>query len=299
VPRDWPSARDSSPELVSELNESWPDCLSSGADEQPQWTSSATNSMTAETRSLGVQVVKPEQAGAAGVPDRASGAQPVKPTQPAPFASGKKAASPVSRAPGTAWSVPTAGGSTETASFNDEQPAVFQCSPCSPVSELSSIFPSKLLVSFDVKASPVKAADKDGFRMQSPEDWSRLSTEDDCSRGSRDSSTCLEDTDSPRTEEGSTDIPICPVVETVSACSLGSVGHPFRCSLPCKFSRTQGLCKDGKNCVRCHLCRWTKGTEKKKRAELEAMEKEKATSAVQQEDKAPSSGFHGGMRFQL
>jgi len=42
--------------------------------------------------------------------------------------------------------------------------------------------------------------------------------------------------------------------------SSGSLGHPFRCHLPCKFFTKSKLgCKDGNQCTRCHLCKWTKG----------------------------------------
>lgn len=38
--------------------------------------------------------------------------------------------------------------------------------------------------------------------------------------------------------------------------SVGSLGHPLSCSLPCKFQKKGQNCKDGKFCVRCHLCTW-------------------------------------------
>eukprot|EP00929_Paragymnodinium_shiwhaense_P044354 TRINITY_DN2275_c0_g1_i1.p1 TRINITY_DN2275_c0_g1~~TRINITY_DN2275_c0_g1_i1.p1 ORF type:complete len:218 (-),score=53.19 TRINITY_DN2275_c0_g1_i1:210-863(-) len=55
--------------------------------------------------------------------------------------------------------------------------------------------------------------------------------------------------------------------------SVGSLGHPHCCSLPCKFARA-GRCKDGDKCNRCHLCKWTKGKEKAKRAYLLALGRE-------------------------
>jgi len=44
--------------------------------------------------------------------------------------------------------------------------------------------------------------------------------------------------------------------------SSGSLGHPFRCHLPCKFfTKSKRGCKDGSQCTRCHLCKWSKGCE--------------------------------------
>lgn len=40
--------------------------------------------------------------------------------------------------------------------------------------------------------------------------------------------------------------------------SVGSVGHPHSCKLPCKYSTKKNGCKDGQMCPRCHLCRWTR-----------------------------------------
>eukprot|EP00441_Pelagodinium_beii_P005592 CAMPEP_0197700788 /NCGR_PEP_ID=MMETSP1338-20131121/122404_1 /TAXON_ID=43686 ORGANISM="Pelagodinium beii, Strain RCC1491" /NCGR_SAMPLE_ID=MMETSP1338 /ASSEMBLY_ACC=CAM_ASM_000754 /LENGTH=198 /DNA_ID=CAMNT_0043284429 /DNA_START=84 /DNA_END=680 /DNA_ORIENTATION=- len=40
--------------------------------------------------------------------------------------------------------------------------------------------------------------------------------------------------------------------------SLGSNGHPFTCTAPCKFYFKIRGCKDGINCDRCHLCPWKK-----------------------------------------
>lgn len=43
--------------------------------------------------------------------------------------------------------------------------------------------------------------------------------------------------------------------------TAGSVGHPFMCSLACKFAR-KGNCKAGAQCTRCHLCVWRRSTAK-------------------------------------
>lgn len=44
--------------------------------------------------------------------------------------------------------------------------------------------------------------------------------------------------------------------------SIGSVGHPHSCALPCKFSRGGRVCKDGTACRRCHLCAWTRSEQR-------------------------------------
>lgn len=46
--------------------------------------------------------------------------------------------------------------------------------------------------------------------------------------------------------------------------SVGSIGHPHKCALACKYATKGGGCKDGASCVRCHLCRWSQGVEKTK-----------------------------------
>mmetsp|Transcript_50586 Transcript_50586/g.156551 ORF Transcript_50586/g.156551 Transcript_50586/m.156551 type:complete len:208 (+) Transcript_50586:72-695(+) len=46
----------------------------------------------------------------------------------------------------------------------------------------------------------------------------------------------------------------------------GSMGHPDRCALPCKYAFKARGCKDGSACTRCHLCPWTKAGEQKARA---------------------------------
>lgn len=40
--------------------------------------------------------------------------------------------------------------------------------------------------------------------------------------------------------------------------SIGSFGHPRTCNLPCKYHAKANGCKDGQNCIRCHLCRWAR-----------------------------------------
>lgn len=45
------------------------------------------------------------------------------------------------------------------------------------------------------------------------------------------------------------------LVTADAAPSVGSIGHPDACGEACKYNKGRG-CKDGRWCVRCHLCRW-------------------------------------------
>lgn len=54
-----------------------------------------------------------------------------------------------------------------------------------------------------------------------------------------------------------------------STVSRGSVGHPERCNRACKYAWRSRGCKDGENCVRCHLCRWRRATERQVPSERE------------------------------
>jgi len=38
--------------------------------------------------------------------------------------------------------------------------------------------------------------------------------------------------------------------------SVGSIGHPLTCNLPCKYLKKAAGCKDRRLCVRCHICHW-------------------------------------------
>jgi len=38
--------------------------------------------------------------------------------------------------------------------------------------------------------------------------------------------------------------------------SVGSIGHPHSCGPACKYSSKGRGCKDGRVCLRCHLCQW-------------------------------------------
>jgi hypothetical protein len=40
--------------------------------------------------------------------------------------------------------------------------------------------------------------------------------------------------------------------------SVGSVGHPHCCGEPCKYASKPRGCKDGAQCKRCHICKWTR-----------------------------------------
>uniref|UniRef100_A0A6U9JAL8 C3H1-type domain-containing protein n=1 Tax=Zooxanthella nutricula TaxID=1333877 RepID=A0A6U9JAL8_9DINO len=59
--------------------------------------------------------------------------------------------------------------------------------------------------------------------------------------------------------------PTVPGVPMMSPVSAGSVGHPFSCAAPCKYSHRRG-CKDGAACTRCHICRWSREAEKRAKA---------------------------------
>jgi hypothetical protein len=42
--------------------------------------------------------------------------------------------------------------------------------------------------------------------------------------------------------------------------SRGSLGHPYLCGAPCKYTRRKSRCRDGFGCLSCHLCKWTRRT---------------------------------------
>lgn len=44
--------------------------------------------------------------------------------------------------------------------------------------------------------------------------------------------------------------------------SIGSIGHPVSCSRGCKYAWKPKGCKDGANCMRCHLCPWRRAMER-------------------------------------
>lgn len=52
-----------------------------------------------------------------------------------------------------------------------------------------------------------------------------------------------------------------PPVELPSA---GTMGHPDTCGEPCKYFWKANGCKDGKDCTRCHVCKWTRAKGPKK-----------------------------------
>jgi len=45
-------------------------------------------------------------------------------------------------------------------------------------------------------------------------------------------------------------------MEGVACPSVGSTGHPHTCNLGCKFYGRVSGCKDGRKCLRCHVCPW-------------------------------------------
>lgn len=50
---------------------------------------------------------------------------------------------------------------------------------------------------------------------------------------------------------GEADVP-----ESRSQTSRGTLGHPHACAMACKFYATKRGCKDGEDCVHCHMCPW-------------------------------------------
>lgn len=48
--------------------------------------------------------------------------------------------------------------------------------------------------------------------------------------------------------------------------TLGSVGHPHRCAKPCRYVKRKGGCKDGAQCLNCHICFWRRDECKKVKA---------------------------------
>lgn len=51
--------------------------------------------------------------------------------------------------------------------------------------------------------------------------------------------------------------PACPA-DCSQLPSRGSFGHPFRCRAPCKYAFRRSGCRNGYECVCCHLCKWTR-----------------------------------------
>lgn len=75
--------------------------------------------------------------------------------------------------------------------------------------------------------------------------------------------------------------------------SCGSVGHPEACAGPCKYaSKTRG-CKDGAACQRCHLCRWNRTVDAKKKVNPQSVEPTQPPVIVHVSGGAPG-GAHPG-----
>eukprot|EP00405_Crypthecodinium_cohnii_P015062 CAMPEP_0206461906 /NCGR_PEP_ID=MMETSP0324_2-20121206/25647_1 /ASSEMBLY_ACC=CAM_ASM_000836 /TAXON_ID=2866 /ORGANISM="Crypthecodinium cohnii, Strain Seligo" /LENGTH=192 /DNA_ID=CAMNT_0053933931 /DNA_START=72 /DNA_END=650 /DNA_ORIENTATION=+ len=64
----------------------------------------------------------------------------------------------------------------------------------------------------------------------------------------------------------SVDLP--PVPSPEDCPSVGSLGHPHSCAEGCKYQQRRGTCKDGRLCVRCHLCAWKRPPRRHKRGGL-------------------------------
>mmetsp|Transcript_36584 Transcript_36584/g.84115 ORF Transcript_36584/g.84115 Transcript_36584/m.84115 type:complete len:274 (+) Transcript_36584:67-888(+) len=78
--------------------------------------------------------------------------------------------------------------------------------------------------------------------------------------------------------------------------SLGSVGHPLNCAAPCKYKNRKGGCRDGRQCLCCHICQWTRQGSSKpaERPDMRAYQPgSKLVGAVQAEEHAGfQPGFH-------
>jgi len=61
----------------------------------------------------------------------------------------------------------------------------------------------------------------------------------------------------------SADLDLLEIINEADAPSKGSIGHPSCCAQPCKYVKKQRGCKDGADCVRCHLCVFKNSKSKK------------------------------------
>jgi len=78
-----------------------------------------------------------------------------------------------------------------------------------------------------------------------------------------------EEEDDDDEEEAADQNPPPPPPPATAAChagsySIGSLGHPDRCAVACKYNTKARGCKDGTLCSRCHLCKWKRRTDMKK-----------------------------------
>merc|ERR1719440_1327764 len=60
--------------------------------------------------------------------------------------------------------------------------------------------------------------------------------------------------------------------------SVGSIGHPHSCAPACKYNGKKTGCKDGQLCDRCHICRWSRCTDRATNADAQAVGEAKAPS---------------------
>eukprot|EP00420_Gonyaulax_spinifera_P021055 CAMPEP_0197889704 /NCGR_PEP_ID=MMETSP1439-20131203/24479_1 /TAXON_ID=66791 /ORGANISM="Gonyaulax spinifera, Strain CCMP409" /LENGTH=189 /DNA_ID=CAMNT_0043509689 /DNA_START=109 /DNA_END=678 /DNA_ORIENTATION=+ len=84
--------------------------------------------------------------------------------------------------------------------------------------------------------------------------------------------------------------------QVVEVPSIGSLGHPFSCGPPCKFSRRRKGCRDGRHCPCCHLCKWARVYVRPTRALQESSAGSQSTAAASSSAKHPveelSTGSH-------
>eukprot|EP00931_Biecheleriopsis_adriatica_P103442 TRINITY_DN78275_c0_g1_i1.p1 TRINITY_DN78275_c0_g1~~TRINITY_DN78275_c0_g1_i1.p1 ORF type:complete len:406 (+),score=74.72 TRINITY_DN78275_c0_g1_i1:135-1352(+) len=52
---------------------------------------------------------------------------------------------------------------------------------------------------------------------------------------------------------------VSEVVTQAPELSVGTLGHPYKCSKPCKYVRRKGGCMHGAKCTNCHQCQWRRG----------------------------------------
>eukprot|EP00931_Biecheleriopsis_adriatica_P120450 TRINITY_DN95579_c0_g1_i1.p1 TRINITY_DN95579_c0_g1~~TRINITY_DN95579_c0_g1_i1.p1 ORF type:complete len:231 (+),score=30.95 TRINITY_DN95579_c0_g1_i1:86-694(+) len=55
---------------------------------------------------------------------------------------------------------------------------------------------------------------------------------------------------------GDLEVPRC--LQMWNEVSRGTVGHPVSCAAACKYTRRKGGCPDGADCLKCHMCVWTR-----------------------------------------
>mmetsp|Transcript_46736 Transcript_46736/g.111149 ORF Transcript_46736/g.111149 Transcript_46736/m.111149 type:complete len:283 (-) Transcript_46736:163-1011(-) len=78
-------------------------------------------------------------------------------------------------------------------------------------------------------------------------------------------------------------------LERFGEVSVGSIGHPYTCNLPCKYFKRQRGCKDGANCTRCHVCPWRHSAVSKAKAMKQLVNEADVQSESARSTTAPPS----------